>query len=231
MNRHIILLLFISIISTPQIFAQSITFSGSISASYHSHQYDQPLPWWDNAGLVFPSISLNGEIPMAFVGGPLAEQLFFRSGLRYTRLASRVDWESDVMTNGEAFTGTFQISQHYLLLPIQFRLDMGNTPVFLFGGPEFGLLLFAKKDSDTLTPVEFRSSQSESVGRDINTFHVALGGGVGAKLSTNIRSFFRFNVGMNKAKKDDERTVLDTDWSTKEIEFGMEFVFRTRKDP
>ena len=211
--------------------AQSIQLSGSVTASFHSHQFDEPLPWWDNAGLLFPSLSFNAQVPMHFIGGPLSRKLFFRTGLRYTRLASRVDWQSEVTNNGEAFTGKFQISQHYLLVPVQLKLTLGNSPVFLFGGPEFGLLLFANKDSDTLTPVEFKSSQSENVGEDINTVHISLGGGIGARLSPQLISFARYTVGMSNAKKDAERTVLDTDWRTKEIEFGVEFLFKKRKDP
>ncbi len=211
--------------------AQGLQWGIGLSSSFHSHSYDAPLPWWDNSGLVFPSVMLRAELPLTFIEGPLGRKLYLRSGVRYTRLASRVNWEFDVESNPEPFTGKFSINQHYLAVPLQFRLEIGKTPVYLLGGPEFGFLLFAQKKSETLTPVEFSSSMNEGVGEDIHRVHVTLGGGVGFKVNKQIRTFVRYNAGLRGAKKSPSSTVLDTDWQTKELEVGVEFNFTGQKDP
>ena len=209
--------------------AQPIEFGIGVSASVHRHVYEEPLEFWDNSQLVFPSVTLKAEIPMSIVGGPLAKKLFLRSGLRYTRLASQVDWAQTTSpgdTEGQVFSGQFSINQHYVALPLQLRLVIGNSPVFLMVGPEFGLLLFAVKKSDTLTPVEFKTSQKEAVGDDIKRFHAALSGGLGVQFSDRMRSYVRYSEGLGASKKDDQRTVLVTDWHTREVEVGVEFIFK-----
>ncbi|MFK7846303.1 MAG: porin family protein [Rhodothermales bacterium] len=238
--RLLIACLFIGLM-TPAVFpnaaliqsaeAQKIDWGISISSSFHQHEYEEPLAWWDNAGRVFPSVMLRSELPLSFIEGPLGKKLFLRTGVRYTRLASRVNWQFDVANTAEPFTGKFGISQHYLTIPLQFRLEIGRTPVYLLAGPEFGFLIFANKKSETLTPVEFESTQTESVGNDINVINLALGGGLGVQLSSRLRSFVRYSAGLSDAKKSADRTVLDTDWRTKEIEVGIEFAFSGRKDP
>ena len=202
--------------------AQGVEWGISAGVSFHGHTFDEPLPWWDTAGRLFPSFMLHAGAPMNFVEGPLGNILFFSTGLRYTRLGSRVDWETEVSSTGQVFTGAFKISQHYLALPIQLRLHLGRMPVFLLGGPEFGFLILAQKKSDTFTPEEFSSSQTENVREDIRPFNVSLYGGLGVLLKKNAKIYLRYGVGLNKAKKEAERTVLNTDWSTREIEFGVQ---------
>lgn len=214
-----------------QAVAQPLNWGIGIASSFHSHDYESPLPWWDNSGLVFPSVMLRAELPMRFIEGPLGEKLHLRSGIRYTRLASRVDWEFDVTTNPEPFTGKFSINQHYLAVPVQFRLEIGNSPLYLLAGPEFGFLIFARKKSETITPEEFSSSMNEGVGSDIHTVNITLGGGIGYKINQQIRTFARYNAGLRNAKKSAGRTVLDSDWQTKEFEVGVEFNFNGKKDP
>lgn len=211
--------------------AQPVKWGLVLSASYHVHDYESPLDFWDNAGLVFPALALRTEVPFSFVDGPLGEKLFLYSGIRYTRLASRIDWESGTANGGETFAGRFRIGQHYLAVPLQFRLALGNTPVSILAGPEFGFLLFARKVSDTLSPAEFRSSQTEGVGDDLNRVNVSLGGGVVVRLAGGLRATARYNAGLSNAKKSPERTVLVSDWTTKEFELGIEFIFNARKDP
>lgn len=216
--------------------AQSVESKGiqwgiAVSASYHSHDYENPLDFWENSGLVFPSVALNAGIPFSFVDGPLGKRLFLQTGLRYTRLASRIDWESGTANGGETFSGKFRIGEHFLAVPVQFRVQIGKSPISVILGPEFGFLLFAQKVSDTLTPVEFQSSQTEQVGEDLNRFNVTLGGGIGYQVGARLRTFLRYNAGLSTAKKSPERTVLVSDWTTKEFELGVEFIFRGRKDP
>ncbi len=202
-----------------------------VSSSYHMHEYDTPLDFWDNAGLLFPSVMIRGELPMSFIEGPLGKKLYLRSGIRYTRLASRINWQQDTANNAQTFSGRFRISQHYLAVPVHFRLVLGRTPVYFLAGSEVGFLLFATKKSETLTPLEFQSSQTEGVGGDINLVHVSLSGGIGVQLSSRLRTFVRYNKGLSNAKKSAEKTVLVTDWQTKEVEVGVEFIFAGRKDP
>ena len=236
MRKHAVALFFLVLLcfngpSADRVFGQSLDWGLGVSTSFHNHTYESPLPWWDNSGLVFPSIMLRAELPMSFIEGPLGKKLFLRSGVRYTRLASRVNWEFDVESNAEPFTGKFSINQHFLAIPLQFRLEIGRTPVYLLGGPEFGFLLFARKKSETLTPAEFSSSMNEAVGEDINRVNIALGGGLGFKVNKQLRTFVRYNAGLRGAKKSPSRTVLDTDWQTKELEVGVEFNLNGRKDP
>lgn len=204
--------------------AQSIQWSISAGPSYHIQEFETPLPWWETAGLLFPSVMLHAEIPMRFIEGPLGEKLFFSTGIRYVRLASRVDWRFEVSNNNDVFTGKFKISQHYLATPLQFRLNMGKSPVFLLGGPELGVLFSAKKKSDTLTPEEFSSSQTESVGKDLHRLNISLYGGAGLRLNNQLRIYARYGVGLRNTKKDAERAVLDSDWRSREIEFAVEFI-------
>ena len=117
------------------------------------------------------------------------------------------------------------------MIPLQFRVAIGGTPVSLFGGPEFGILLFATKKSDTFTPAEFSTSQHEAVSEDINRFNVMLSGGLSVQFSKRFRALVQYNAGMSNAKKSADRTVLVTDWQTQEIEIGVEFAFLGRKDP
>ncbi len=223
--------LFVQFVSPKTSSSQSVNWGIGVSSSFHSHDYESPLPWWDNSGLVFPSVMLRAELPMTFIEGPLGKKLFLRTGARYTRLASKVDWEFDVTTNPEPFTGRFSINQHYLAIPLQFRLDIGNTPLYLIAGPEFGILLFARKKSETITPVEFNSSMNEGVGDDIHRINTSLGGGIGFKVNQQFRLFTRYNVGLRGAKKSPGRTVLDSNWQTKELEVGVEFNLNGQKDP
>ena len=58
-----------------------------------------------------------------------------------------------------------------------------------------------------------------------------LSGGLGVQWSTHLRSFVRYSAGLSKAKKNAERTVLVTDWQTKEFEIGVEIILTGRKDP
>lgn len=212
--------------------AQSIQWSAGATASIHNHVYDAPLDIWDNAGLVFPSIGIHGEYLMTFVGGPLGRRLYLRSGIRYTRLASQVDWVNNVTGNQtQVFSGQFSIRQHYAVIPLHFRVAVGNTPLSVHFGPSFGILLFATKKSDTFTPVEFSTSQHEAVGEDVNRINVMLSGGLSVQLTRQIRALLQYNAGMSNAKKSADRTVLVTDWQTQEFEIGLEFAFPGRKDP
>ena len=212
-----------------EVSAQPVEFGIGVSASFHRHVYEEPLSFWDNSPLLFPSLTFKAEIPLTFVGGPLAKRLFLRSGLRYTRLASQVDWSQTTNQddpNAQVFSGKFSINQHYLTLPLQFKLMVGRSPVFLISGPELGVLLFAVKKSDTLTPAEFRTSQKEGVADDLNRFHAALSGGIGVEVSSRLRTFLRYTEGLGSSKKDDQRTVLVTDWETREVELGVEIIFK-----
>ena len=208
--------------STSAASAQGIEWSIGAGASFHGHSFEEPLPWWDNSGQLFPSVRLHADVPMNFLEGPLGKMLYLSSGVRYTRLASKVDWEFEVSSNNQVFTGAFQIRQHYLAIPFNFRLHLGQLPVFLIGGPEFGFLMYAHKASDTFTPEEFSSSQTESVGGDLKRINVSLYGGAGVVFRKGLKAFVRYGAGLNQAKKDAERTVLDSDWTTKEIEFGVQ---------
>ena len=86
--------------------------------------------------------------------------------------------------------------------------------------------MFAVKKSDTLTPAEFRTSQKEGVADDLNRFHAALSGGIGVEVSSRLRTFLRYTEGLGSSKKDDQRTVLVTDWETREVELGVEIIFK-----
>ncbi len=223
------ILLLVCVCSTVR--AQNLEWRFAMSASYHLHDYENPLDFWDNSGLMFPAVGVRAGIPFSFVDGPLGKRLFLDTGIRYTRLASRIDWESGTANGGETFSGKFRIGEHFIAVPVQFRVQVGKTPVSLVFGPEFGFLLFARKVSDTLTPVEFKSSQTEQVGEDLNRLNISLGGGIAYRVSKKIRAFLRYNAGLSNAKKSPERTVLVSDWTTKEIEVGIEFIFPGRKDP
>lgn len=211
--------------------AQGVEWAGSVGISYHGHDFEDPLPWWDASAQAFPSAMLHSEAPMAFVGGPLGRVLFFETGLRYTRLASKVDWQFDVSSSGQTFVGAFRIRQHYLAVPAWLRVQLGRLPVYLTGGPEFGFLILARKKSETFLPEAFRSSQTESVGDDLRRVNVALYGGVGVTLAKGARIYGRYGAGLNHVKKDPERTVLDSDWTTREVEIGFQWPLFGRKDP
>lgn len=204
--------------------AQGVQWSISGGSSYHFQEFDTPLPWWETAGLLFPSVMFHADIPMTFIEGPLGQKLFFSTGVRYVRLASRVDWRFEVSNSNDVFTGKFKISQHYLAAPMQFRLNMGKSPVFILAGPELGMLLFARKKSDTLTPVEFSSSQTEAVGKDLHRLNVSLYGGAGLRLNEQLRIYARYGAGLRNTKKDAERAVLDSDWRSREVEFAVEII-------
>lgn len=204
--------------------AQGIQWSISGGPSYHVQEFDTPLPWWDTAGQLFPSLMLHAELPMKFIEGPLGEKLFFSTGVRYVRLASRVDWRFEVNGSSDVFTGKFRINQHYLAVPLQLRLNLGKSPVFILGGPEAGILLLATKKSDTLTPEEFSSSQREAVGKDLHRLNISLYVGAGLRLNDQLRIYARYGAGMRDTKRDAERAVLDSDWRSREIEFAMEFI-------
>lgn len=200
--------------------SKSVALSIVVSGSYHKHDYDMPLSFWENGPLVFPSAGVIANIPFTFVEGPLGKILSLRTGLRYTRLASGVTFES--VNGGQTFSGKFRIGQNLLALPVQFQLNLGKTPVSIFAGPEFGFLLFARKKSETLQPVEFKTSQTEVVSSDLRRFHAALGGGISVRAFSRGQVFVRYNAGLSHAKKDPERTVSSSDWKTSEFEVGLE---------
>jgi hypothetical protein len=208
---------------TLQAAAQGPVWSLSAGPSFHFQDFEEPLPWWETGGQLFPSLMVHVEFPMRFVEGPLGRHLHFSTGVRYVRLASRVDWEFEVSSSMDVFTGRFKISQHYLAVPLQLRVGLGKTPFFLLAGPELGILVLAQKKSDTLTPETFSSSQRENVGQDLHRLNISLYGGIGARLTDRISCYARYGAGLRGTKKDAERPVLDSDWRSREIEFGAQF--------
>ena len=161
MLRIAVLLLCFNVCHVEASSSQFIQWGISASASIHELDFEAPLDFWDASNRSFPSVMLHMELPMRFVEGPLGKLLWLSSGVRYTRLASKVDFENEVGSGNQLFMGTFSINQHYLAIPVQFRLDLGKLPVFITAGPEFGVLVYANKVSETFTPVEFQSSDTK----------------------------------------------------------------------
>ena len=205
--------------------AQSVVWGVSTSASIHDLDFESPLPWWESSGLIFPAVALHAELPMQFIEGPLGKNLWFSTGLRYVRLASRVDFELELGQDNQLFTGEFQINQHYLAVPLQLRLDLGRLPVYLLAGPEVDVLIAANRKSETFTPVESRSSDSKNGTNDLKRINIAIYGGIGAHLGGNVDFFAKYGRGTNGVLKSGEQTFSDSDWVNKEIEIGLKVDF------
>ncbi len=193
--------------------------SGAIS--FHRFDYVDPLPWWEESSQSFPAIGVYMEWPMHFIEGPLGNILRFNTGLRYARLASKVDFALVLGDEDQEFTGAFRINQHYLLLPAQLELFLGRAPVYLMAGPEVGFLLTAGRISETFTPEEFRDRRSQTISRDLKRVSVFLYGGAGVRLSKRLSTFVRFGSALGRALKEGERSFVDNDWTSKELSAGL----------
>ena len=210
---------------TSVINAQSIQWGASASASIHELDFDSPLPWWSSSELVFPSFALHAEMPMQFIEGPLGKVLWFSTGIRYARLASKVDFELELGQENQLFTGAFQINQHIVGIPIQFRLDLGQLPVYLLAGPEVDLLITANRSSETFTPVESRSSDTKQGTNDLKRINIAIYGGIGIHLIKGVDLFGKYGRGTSGALKTGEQTFSDSDWINEEVEIGLKVDF------
>ena len=225
MLRIAVLFLCLCVCTVEMSSSQPIRWGISASASIHELDFEAPLDFWDASNRSFPSVMFHMELPMRFVEGPLGELLWLSSGVRYTRLASKVDFENEVGSGNQLFTGAFSINQHYLAIPVQFRLDLGKLPVFITAGPEFGVLVYANKVSETFTPVEFQSSDTRKITSDLKRVNTSLYGGVGVEFKRGVALFGRFGRGLNHVLKGGEQTVSVSDWLTNEFEIGLKVDF------
>ena len=144
MVRIILLVLFLNLVQCGISWSQPIQWGGSVGISVHELEFEEPLDFWDATNRTFPAVMVHIELPMRFIEGPLGKLLWLSSGVRYTRLASKVEFETELGAGNQLFTGAFQINQHYLAIPFQFRLDLGKLPVYIIAGPEVGILGICK---------------------------------------------------------------------------------------
>lgn len=225
LRKIVVSLCLVSLYSIPAM-SQSIQWGVSSSVSIHALDFEEPLDFWEASNRTFPTAMLHMDIPLEFIDGPLGKILWLRSGARYTRLASRVDFETQLGQGNQLFTGAFYINQHYLAIPVQLRLDLGKLPVFLIAGPEFGILLFANRKSETFSPEESRSSDTRSITSDLRLINTSLYGGLGVSLGRGFALFGRYGQGVGEVLKGGERTVSVSDWLTKEFEIGLKVDFK-----
>lgn len=226
MAKIIILCLFLGLIHVEFSSGQSIKWGVSIGSSIHDLEFEAPLEIWDaTSNRVFPTAMLHAEIPMRFIDGPLGEILWLSSGIRYTRLASKVGFETELGSGNQLFTGAFQINQHYLAIPVQFRLDLGQWPVYITIGPEFGILVFANRKSETFTPVESRSSDTRNITSDLKLVNTSIYGGVGFRVVDGVVLFGRYGQGLSEVLKPGENNLNVSDWLTNEFEIGLKVDF------
>ena len=194
--------------------------------SIHELDFDAPLPWWSPDGLVFPSAALHAEVPLQFLEGPLGNILWFSSGIRYVRIASKVDLELELGESNQLFTGEFQTNQHYAAIPIHLRLDLGRLPVYIHGGPEVQILIAANRTSKTFTPVESRATSTTNLASNLKRINLSIYGGLGVHLGDRLDLVAKIGRGANGALKGGEQTVSDSDWTNKEIEVGLKVDFK-----
>ena len=205
---------------------QNIQWAGSVGVSLHELDFEEPLEFWDVSGSAFPAVMVHMDVPFKFIDGPLGRLLWLSTGARYTRLATKVDFATEVGQDNQLFTGAFQINQHYIAIPVQFKLQLGKLPVFLMAGPEFGILLFANRESETITPEEFRSSDTRSIASDLKLINTSIYGGFGVNIMGGVMLFGRYGGGVTEVLKEGEQTVSVSDWLTKEIEIGLKVDFK-----
>ncbi len=198
--------------------AQGVRWGVAAGASLQRLALEEPLPEWDDTGLVFPTLMAYMERSLTGIDGPLGRRLHLLAGIRYNRQAGRIDWTFTVGQPPQQFEGQFTLRQHYVSVPVWLRLDLGGSPLFLVAGPEVGVLVAANKESQTLAPVASRSDRTESVADQLRRMHVALRGGVGAALTPRVRLLAVLGVGLSDIKDGVEQTVLVTDWRTREWE-------------
>ena len=225
MTRILILSTFLSLLHVGFSSGQSIQFGVSAGVSVHDLDFEAPLEFWDPSNRAFPAAMLHAELPMRFIEGPLGRMLWLSSGIRYTRLASRVAFETELGNGNQVFSGAFQINQHYLAIPVQFRLVLGKLPVYLLAGPEFGILLYANRTSDTFTPVENQSSDNRRITNDLRRINTSIYGGIGVYVLDGFALFGRYGRGMSDVLKPGDNNVSVSDWLTNEFEIGLKVDF------
>ena len=225
MARIIILGFFLSVVHVQTSSSQSVKWGVSVGGSIHELEFESPLDFWEANNRAFPTAMLHAEIPMRFIEGPLGKILWLSSGVRYTRLASKVGFETELGSGNQLFTGAFQINQHYLAIPVQFRLDLGTWPVYIMAGPEFGVLIFANRKSETFTPVESRSSDIRTITSDLKLINTSIYGGVGIQVVRGVELFGRYGSGLSDVLKPGENNVSVSDWLTNEFEIGLKVDF------
>ena len=224
--RYFFALILICFLHPSNIKAQSIQWGVSASMSIHELDFDAPLPWWSPSGLIFPAATLHAELPLRFIEGPLGNMLWLSSGIRYVRIASRVDLELELGESNQLFTGEFQTNQHYAAIPVQLRLDLGTLPVYLQGGPEVQILIAANRVSKTFTPEESRATTRTNLASNLKRVNLSIYGGIGVHLGDRVDLVAKIGQGAKGALRGGEQTVSDSDWTNKEIEVGLKIDFR-----
>ena len=203
--------------------AQSVTVSITPTASLSWFDLDEPLGGWSDNGLAFPGLWIQASVPMAFIGGPLAERLSLETGLRYNRLAAQVDWENVIGNPAQTYRGFFQIRQHVASIPVLAKVRLGTTPVSLMGGLDVGFLVGATKVSETEVPTEARSSMKRDVLDDIRRAQLSLMAGIGFRVASSIELVLLYGAGTASNKKNAEAAVLVTDWQTRHAALGVRY--------
>ena len=225
MSKKVNVLIVIFLCGIGHVNAQPVQWGISASSSFHELDFDDPLPWWESSGLTFPAIGVSMEWPMQFIEGPLGNILWLKSGIRLVRLATKVDFELELGEDNQLFTGAFRIRQYYASIPVQFRLDLGQAPVYVLVGPEFGVLLTANRTSETFTPVASRASSTQQIGGELRRINISIYGGIGVHIYKGIDLFGQYGRGVNQVLKPGEQTISDSDWSTRELEIGLKVDF------
>jgi hypothetical protein len=207
------------------VYSQAMSWGAGAGASFQRLSLESPLPEWAMSGLVFPSLLVYSEIPLPGIEGPLGERLSLLAGTRYNRQSGRIDWTFLVGDPVQQFEGDFTLRQHYLSLPIWLNFRPGG-PIWLVGGVEPGVLLFADKVSRTTAPATAASHREEAVADDLRRLHLALRAGAGISVGTHARLLVSYVAGLTSAKIDADRPVLISDWRTREWELMLLFRLR-----
>lgn len=193
-----------------------IVFGLEIGGGFSSLSYDNAQDDWDEAGRA----AFSG---MAFALIPIFNPVYVQAGVRLHNIGNDVGFE--VITEDDIVSGSNQITQNYLSVPVRLHVALGERGLYLMGGTEFGYLLSANI-AQRIEP-SF-DTQRASITNNVNRLNMAVAGGLGYMIELTQGQIYlqaHFSRGISGVADNSGAFSWPSDWVTQEIMISLGLIF------
>ena len=211
--RQLFIMISLLILFCTSSIAQNLNYGIEFGANATNLTYETNYDFWHPQ----TRYSMNA---MFFTQAHLNSFISVKSGLRFVRLGSHIEYEDYVLSAQLVHVkGKHEVIQSYLSLPVKIQFNLPSIPFFAFAGPEIGYLLSAEMQSNQESPDQY--NREMGITSKLHRYNVALNIGIGYRFNLINQNFYistQYSYGLSKIGKDE---YWGSNWKTNEISLNL----------